>query len=130
MQSRKRHPPTHDRLSALLRWECRWRLSLPHFQIRIGTIFVTAVPTLKESTISRKHYSLSKQVVAAAALALGASGVALADDSSMNPFTGDSYAYFNGGQNVGNFNNVARALRMQAPDATTGRPNKDEQKAE
>jgi hypothetical protein len=25
-----------------------------------------------------------------------ASGVALADDSSMNPFTGDSYAYFNG----------------------------------
>jgi hypothetical protein len=38
---------------------------------------------------------LSKQLVAAAALALGASGVALADGSSMSRFGGDSYAYFN-----------------------------------
>jgi len=49
----------------------------------------------------RKPYSLSKQLVVATALALGASSVALADDSSMNPFTGDSYKYFNGGHALG-----------------------------
>ena len=43
----------------------------------------------------RKPYSLSKQLVVATALALGMSGVALADDSSMSRFGGDSYAYFN-----------------------------------
>ena len=51
--------------------------------------------------MSRKPYSLSKQLVVATALALGASSVALADDSSMNPFTGDSYKYFNGSYNRG-----------------------------
>ena len=45
--------------------------------------------------MSRKPYSLSKQLVVATALALGASSVALADDSSMSRFGGDSYAYFN-----------------------------------
>ena len=45
--------------------------------------------------MSRKQYSLSKQLVVAAALALGASGVAVADDNSMSRFGGDSYAYFN-----------------------------------
>jgi hypothetical protein len=45
--------------------------------------------------MSRKPYTLSKQLVVATALALGASGVALADDSSMSRFGGDSYAYFN-----------------------------------
>ena len=45
--------------------------------------------------MSRKPYSLSKQLVVATALALGTSGVALADDSSMSRFGGDSYAYFN-----------------------------------
>ena len=45
---------------------------------------------------------------AVAAAMLFASGAALADrgggdngDSSMNPFTGDSYAYFHGGHNLG-----------------------------
>jgi hypothetical protein len=56
--------------------------------------FSTAA-TLKEQAMSRKSYALSKQVVMAAALALGASSVALADDSSMSRFGGDSYAYFN-----------------------------------
>ena len=51
--------------------------------------------------MSRKPYLLSKQLVVATALALGASSVALADDSSMNPFIGDSYRYFNGGHNLG-----------------------------
>ena len=45
--------------------------------------------------MSRKPYSLSKQLVVAAALALGASGVAMADGNSMSRFGGDSYAYFN-----------------------------------
>ena len=51
--------------------------------------------------MSRKPYSLSKQLVVVTALALGASSLALADDSSMNPFTGDSYKYFNGGHTLG-----------------------------
>ena len=48
------------------------------------------------------------RLLAAASLAIGGSGVALANrgggdsgDSSMNPFTGDSYAYFHGGHNLG-----------------------------
>ena len=45
--------------------------------------------------MSRKQHSLSKQLVAATAFALGASGVALGDDSSMSRFGGESYAYFN-----------------------------------
>ena len=45
--------------------------------------------------MSRKRYSVSRQWVVAAALALGASSAALADDNSMSRFSGDSYAYFN-----------------------------------
>ena len=51
--------------------------------------------------MSRKSKSLNTKWVVAAALALGASSVALADDSSMNPLAGDSYKYFNGGYNFG-----------------------------
>jgi len=79
--------------------------------------------------MSRRQHSLSKQIVVATALAFSASGVALANDSSTNPFTGDSYAYFNGGQNLGNFN-VAPAPRVQAPDATAGGLKRDDQKVE
>lgn len=43
--------------------------------------------------------SMIKSIVLTAALAAAVSGLARADDSSMNPFTGDSYAYFNGGKN-------------------------------
>lgn len=42
-------------------------------------------------------FSVTKGIVVAAALVAGVSGVSRADDSSTNPFTGDSYAYFNGG---------------------------------
>jgi hypothetical protein len=70
--------------------------------------------------MSRPHFSLSKQLVVASALAFAASGVGLADDSSMNPFTKDSHAYFHRGQNIGTFN-VARAPRVQAADASAGR---------
>jgi len=42
----------------------------------------------------RRKYSLSKQL-AVTAFALAASGLALADGSSMSRFGGESYAYFN-----------------------------------
>ena len=64
--------------------------------------------------MSRKPYSLSKQLVVATALALGASSVALADDSSMNPFTGDSYKYFNG-SNLGAPGQFNRPVFSAAP---------------
>ena len=41
--------------------------------------------------------SMLKSVALTAALVAGVSGMARADDSSMNPFIGDSYADFNGG---------------------------------
>ena len=71
--------------------------------------------------MSRKPYSLSKQLVVAAALALGTSGVALADDSSMNPFTGDSYKYFNGG--LGQFNRPVVSNAPAAPSWRQSHPN-------
>ena len=41
--------------------------------------------------------SMLKSIALTAALVAGVSGMARADDSSMNPFIGDSYAGFNGG---------------------------------
>ena len=41
--------------------------------------------------------SMMKSIVLAVALVVGVSGIARADDGSLNPFTGESYAYFNGG---------------------------------
>jgi hypothetical protein len=76
--------------------------------------------------MARKPYSLSKQLVVAMALALGTAGVALADDSSMSPFTGDSYKYFNGGQNVGNpgqFNRPVVSNASAAPSWRQSHPN-------
>jgi hypothetical protein len=46
------------------------------------------------------RFSIMKSIVVTAALVAGVSGIARADDSSMNPFTGDSYAYFNGGHDL------------------------------
>jgi hypothetical protein len=71
--------------------------------------------------MSRKPYSLSKQLVVAATLALGTSGVALADDSSMNPFTGDSYKYFNGG--LGQVNRPVVSNAPAAPSWRQSHPN-------
>ena len=65
--------------------------------------------------MSRKPYSLSKQLAVVTALALGASSVALADDSSMNPFTGDSYKYFNGGHTLGEAARFNRPVFSNAP---------------
>jgi len=44
-------------------------------------------------------FSMLKSIVVTVALVAGVSGLARADDSSMNMWTGDSYRYFNGGQN-------------------------------
>ena len=49
--------------------------------------------TYQEQTVSYKGSSKKWAVVAV--VALGVSGGAFADDSSMNPFTGDSYKFFN-----------------------------------
>jgi hypothetical protein len=74
--------------------------------------------------MSRTNFSRSKQLVVASALAFGASGVALADDSSMKPFTGDS------SQNRGNPNMVAQSPCPQGTESAATRQKKDEQKIE
>jgi hypothetical protein len=64
-----------------------------------------------------------KRMAMAAALVAGVSGLAHADDSSMNPFTGGSYAYFNGGNlprgDKPVFDNAASTWRQAHP---TGLP--------
>ena len=74
--------------------------------------------------MSRTNFSLSKQLVVVSALAFGASGVALADDSSMKPFTGDS------SQNRGNMNVMAQNPCPQGTESAATRQKKDEQKIE
>jgi len=55
--------------------------------------------------MKRTQSSRSKQLAATALFALAASGLAFADDSSMNLLTGDSYAYFHDlDYNAGRFN--------------------------
>jgi len=63
--------------------------------------------------MSRKQYSRSKQLILAAALALGTSGIALADDNSMTRFGGDSYAAFN--MDRPGANNAPSAFRQTNP---------------
>jgi len=50
-----------------------------------------------QGAVLNSKVSMMKSVAVAFALAAGISGSARADDSSLDPFTGDSYAYFNGG---------------------------------
>jgi hypothetical protein len=65
-------------------------------------------------------HRLMKKIVIAAALAVGSAGIARADDSSMNPFIGDSYAYFNGYNRPANgnpgFDNTPSAWRQANPN--------------
>jgi hypothetical protein len=44
--------------------------------------------------MTRNKHSFISKAVLAVALAAGVAGIANADDSSMNPITGDSYRYF------------------------------------
>src|SRR5436309_6010689 len=78
-------------------------------------LFLITTAASKEQAMSRKPYSLSKQLVVVTALAFGASSVALADDSSMNPFSGDSYKYFNGGHTLGEAGRFNRPVFSNAP---------------
>jgi hypothetical protein len=64
--------------------------------------------SIEETGMDRNTRLRIARALAAASLAIGVSGVAAANrgggdsgDSSMNPFTGDSYAYFHGGHNLG-----------------------------
>lgn len=80
--------------------------------------------------MNRTNLSIRRHLVAAvlAAGGLAASGAALADDSSMSMWTGDSYAYFNNlDYSLGKFN-VARAAHAHddVPIATTPRKDKAE----
>lgn len=75
----------------------------------------------------RKQYSLAGRLAIAAALAIGTSGIALADDSSMNPFTGDFYRELHGGQNLGN-SNLSGETGMSAKYAIAECAKPDEQK--
>jgi len=70
--------------------------------------------------MSRKQHFLTQRLVMATTLALGASGVALADDSSMSRLGGDSYAYFNSQPVTGNAG-AAVAWRQDHPGGLTGR---------
>ena len=67
--------------------------------------------------MSRKQHSMVKQLAVAAALAFGASSVALADDSSSGRFGGDSYAYFNNQP----IDKSPSAWRQANPQGTSGR---------
>jgi hypothetical protein len=72
-----------------------------------------------------RKFSMLKSIALTAALAASISGIARADDSSMNPFTGDSYAAFNagnlpqGGKPV--FDNTASAWRQSNPNGLSER---------
>ena|SRR6266567_7655091 len=73
-----------------------------------------------------RKVSMMKSVVVAVALVAGISGTASADDSSMNPFTGDSYAYFDGGKDlprIGNpvFDRTPSAWRQGNPNGLSER---------
>ena len=73
----------------------------------------------------RKHLQSSVHLVAAATLALCASGAALADDSSMSVLTGDSYAFFNNlDYRPGHFN-VARVSGAQQQDPVAASPKRE-----
>jgi hypothetical protein len=52
-------------------------------------------PSIQEQVMFCENHSPGKRIALVAAVALCASGIALADDSSMARFGGDSYAYFN-----------------------------------
>ena len=69
--------------------------------------------------------SMLKNVALIAALVAGVSGMARADDSSMNPFTGDSYADFDGANlpKIGNpvYDKSPSAWRQSNPDGASER---------
>lgn len=59
---------------------------------------------------------------AVVAVALGASGIALADDNGMSPLTGESYAYFHGLDYIPGGFNVAATHSSQAAGEASAQP--------
>ena len=59
------------------------------------------------------RFSIMKSIAVAVVLAAGLSGIARADDSSTNPFTGDSYAAFNGG----NLGHISKPPLVKTPSS-------------
>ena len=76
----------------------------------------------------RKTCSMSTRMVIATALVVGTSGAALADDSSMNPFTGDFYRELHGDRNLGDPSR-ARMTWAPAKNATAECSNAESQRA-
>ena len=71
--------------------------------------------------MSGKSLSLGARLAIVAALVVGASGTALADDSTMNPFTGEFYRELHDGRNLGD-SILARAPRTPNPMAESDAP--------
>src|SRR5271163_247368 len=80
-----------------------------------GRVLLNRNSLIKEQAMFRKPHSPTRQLILLTALALSASGIARADDSSMNPFIGDSYRYFNGGYNLGDPGQRNRLVLRAAP---------------
>jgi hypothetical protein len=103
--------PDHGATSAIPRRAIAivGRSSLPMPMMPVGAsrcylrqdIFLNRISLQRSKAVFGKPSLLTKQLAVATALALGASSAAFADDSSMSPFTGDSYKYFNGGHSRG-----------------------------
>ena len=66
--------------------------------------------------MSGKSLSLGTRLAIVAAVAAGVSGTALADDSSMNPFTGEFYRELHDGKNLGD------SILARAPRTPTRNP--------
>ena len=76
----------------------------------------------------RKSYALGTRIAIATVLVVATSGAALADDSSMNPFTGDFYRELHAGQNLGN-SILARTTRVPVTDVVAECASPDGQRA-
>ena len=72
--------------------------------------------------MNRKSFRTTSSLLVGASLTLCLAGTALADDSSMSMYTGDSYAYFNNlDYSLGKFN-VARAATPEQAGAMAKAP--------
>src|SRR5260370_41431519 len=81
--------------------------------------------SLRQGAVMSSKVSILKSIALTAALMAGVSGIARADDSSMNPLVGDSYAAFNGGNlpKTGNpgYDNSPSSWRQANPDGLSMR---------
>jgi hypothetical protein len=97
----------------------------PHIVSKREYRFKRAFTDEKGMVMTGNMHRTTKKVVLAVALAAGFVGLARAEDSSMNPFIGDSYSYFNGGdlpqQSNRAYDNSPSAWRQQHPDGMSVR---------